>query len=1623
MGEIAKYLHDYNVRAFENLEPPELTASVVGTSGTTEYKYKATFVTLVGETTPSIEITVSTGPDTLNAVNKVLLQVATVPEAARSVRFYKNNAGTYELLGSVDASVALMHDQGQTLDSMTNPPTMNDSGRPGIVAICPHPGKAAQRQSWMDLQSIVQGWVQDIGDSLHKNGDVVSGCAEQYVSGNRWRMTAGKVYLWGIHVPVEASEVELTGTGEEWIGLQITPEFSTSEDDLAQRPAADEGVPAQYAMDGPDWLRLELNWAVDQSDMIQVRKFIDGQPVTQTFSIERTELRRELARRTNDVSGSFMVRPFPVKIEAHKTDADLLIAKTGPGKAYPEGWEVELKAAQKLEVRRARDTEFVNGSTVDAFLATGGTVVSTNAENFDVDGLSIKLRVGNGNSHTVTFSGNGKTAAECATAINASVNAYPTAGQPDIVVCSGIAGLLQIQAANGKSLTIEAVASDAYTVLGISTGTYAVTGQRIYPMNEKYVKDVADMTYAVEIVESVTHDGVSHKDLLGNSNVFSIIGAASSEVDCHDGKFDWEFGVDFGREGNYADYTAFGGSEPTNGATVFYKYRYQYTAAKGTRTLVEVIDAEITKGAEDGQDIITVTGATSIKRVIDNSDVTGLSGNVSDVVEILRVNDSAGQGSSAYSSYSLAKNSDAIGHSDSAIDWSAAGAQGSPPAGQPTTGGTYYVSYRFWLHEVEGDFVSADSYDHYEQIETAPDQVTLLRDAIDFRTLGILPMNSDNPVFDFNYYLKRVDKISLNSDGTLFVTEGKPARGAQAPQDQTGAVLVATLVIFPYTYTTKDVWVVPTDTLRIPQIGLNELRMRIERLEYYEAINAVERSAVEDTAALDAFGIYTDAFVGQGYGDIGFDKNGVNFSAAIDMREQCIRLPVEEHGYEITIDEASSSNMKRVGKVVVFDYEETVYAEQLKATDRINVNPDEVFSWQGTLRIKPEQDYWNDTEQLPSVEVNFDGAFDALIENAVADQNRARQINWGSWELMWNESGHWAEDQLQSNTDQHWVDATDANRNRVNALRQRTGTITTLVPGRRVVDMGERVVDTTLVPFMRTKLESGADFTIECTAEGLEPGHDYACTIDRVEVDTTPIAPTVAGVSTYEGKTTVVADASGKATFSFVMPSGIPVGDRQVKVFRADDEEASWASAIFSGMGLKQTKQTTTVGMPTVTERVETVTEQEFHWGDPLAQTISVTRGLVYISSVEIAVAKKDPVIPMTVEIRETLNGYPTRKVLQTATLYPDDISVSDDGSVLTKFAFDNIVAYGPGEYAMVLIANTTGYEVYYAELGFFDLVTGDLVAAQPYGGVLFHSPNNSTWEPYTKRDLKFKLNTCNFQNDAQIVFNRLTGFEASHLVTMIHDFLPVGCRMNWSYSTDGSNWKPFLPGINWALNEVATQVDLLCDITASGGTFMLAEEFMGVIMLLHQLEANYIGRNRTFTGTLKPDKATIIVDLDTDGVNWNGVRTVVPYITINDGEDWIEVAPPSGYEPVGKDDPYYEYRFETPDQASITGATNATPIVITSAGHGFKDNSIVDITGVTGNTAANGTFKVASADADTFALYDPDTGAAIAGNGEYVSGGTIDFAEFEQCRARLFLKTTNKAVTPQATKLRTICS
>lgn len=94
----------------------------------------------------------------------------------------------------------------------------------------------------------------------------------------------------------------------------------------------------------------------------------------------------------------------------------------------------------------------------------------------------------------------------------------------------------------------------------------------------------------------------------------------------------------------------------------------------------------------------------------------------------------------------------------------------------------------------------------------------------------------------------------------------------------------------------------------------------------------------------------------------------------------------------------------------------------------------------------------------------------------------------------------------------------------------------------------------------------------------------------------------------------------------------------------------------------------------------------------------------------------------------------------------------------------------------------------------------------------------------------------------------------------------------------------------------------------------------------------------------------------------------------------------------------------------AITGATNDPEMVITVPAHGLKTGEQVRISGVEGNTAANGTWFVTRIDNNTIRL------RGISGNGTYTTGGQLVQltqlrSEVDMGKYRLFIRSVDDAV------------
>ena len=174
--------------------------------------------------------------------------------------------------------------------------------------------------------------------------------------------------------------------------------------------------------------------------------------------------------------------------------------------------------------------------------------------------------------------------------------------------------------------------------------------------------------------------------------------------------------------------------------------------------------------------------------------------------------------------------------------------------------------------------------------------------------------------------------------------------------------------------------------------------------------------------------------------------------------------------------------------------------------------------------------------------------------------------------------------------------------------------------------------------------------------------------------------------------------------------------------------------------------------IPDVSSRIIRTT-----WRDPLAQTVSISEPTgIFVTKCDIFFASKDDGdTPVIFQIRTVDNGLPTSTVLPLSEIAidPSDIVTSQDGSIATSILLKAPVYLEPGlDYALVLLSDSTKYQVYISRIGEEDLVTQTFISNQPYLGSLFKSQNGSTWDASQWEDLKFTLYRANFVTEGNVV-------------------------------------------------------------------------------------------------------------------------------------------------------------------------------------------------------------------------------------------------------------------------------
>jgi hypothetical protein len=729
---------------------------------------------------------------------------------------------------------------------------------------------------------------------------------------------------------------------------------------------------------------------------------------------------------------------------------------------------------------------------------------------------------------------------------------------------------------------------------------------------------------------------------------------------------------------------------------------------------------------------------------------------------------------------------------------------------------------------------------------------------------------SEATIADIEYYLSRIDKIYLSSNGAFVVKQGTPSATPSEPEDSIVNAMPLFQISMPaYVRDLNDITISRFENKRYTMQDIGKLEARIGNMEYYTALSLLENDTanqfIDDGTGSNRLknGFMVDNFKSHDTGDV-FHPN---YKCSLDTKQGHLRPQHYTKNVSLIRSDVEASNKFVKGSYVMLDYTDVVFVDQPFAAVIENVNPFQVISWEGVLDIFPASDDWFDEERIPESVTEVEGDFLATIEAEGADPNTGIvPTEWNAWETQWSGThwGHWhgrwwwhrwwhwgwwghhwwwwggwpwrttvthqTRTGIATTVNERWDREVQGDKTvevkSIRWLRSRNITVnaSSVKPNIRMypffadrdvaplctpkvvrIEMEEGSVafqqGETVFAFRTTTQEAVEDvrdnkFGAVLAAANDRVGANYDFILDEANytVNSTylnldlvsmqqlggsalggtlltgdTVIGSQSGATATVTSTDLITDAQGQCRYSFYIPNPNndanprwPTGENTM-LFTGDPSNTkipgitdSSAEGIYSAVGNINVKQLQ-VNLVRNAEVVrDTVTESRTlrrTWRDPLAQSFLVNEpDGIFITKLDLYFQGKDKRLPITLQIRNMINGVPGLESYGSINLNPEDINVSDDASVPTTFVFENpIYLKDEDEYCFVLLTSSLEYEVWLSEMGQTDL-SGNRITKQPYLGVLFKSQNGTTWTTADLQDFKFTLYRASFKTNESAV-------------------------------------------------------------------------------------------------------------------------------------------------------------------------------------------------------------------------------------------------------------------------------
>ena len=1090
------------------------------------------------------------------------------------------------------------------------------------------------------------------------------------------------------------------------VGFKLIQEIVTSDDDSGLYD--NSGSVPNTTAPGADRYRIKLVLTtkddIDSDEtFVYLAKLVNSEvkDVVTGFN-QYNKINDLLALRTKEESGNYIVKPFKISFDSDADDNTKLDLNVSDGTAYVNGYRAAKPIPSTISMNRARDTLLLENEVVAANYGNYVIVES-------LLGLPNIHQFGQVNLRNNATYGSGSTIG------TARVRAIDAAGNNTYRLY-----LFNISMNSGSNFrdvrSIGTSAEDnAACVLENSIAVLkdANNESLIFPLPEQRPSNIEDISLQVQRRFLVTADsaGAASLNLSATGETFS-------------NTTDWIVSVD--SSGEIISPTISG-----SGAT-----SASITSAP-TGSLLEII-AYVNKSAGQIRSK-TDTETTDIASIeSDGSGVKYVDLGLVDVYDYSYIRDDSANGKDISHKFTLDG-----GQRDAYYGLGRLVLKG----GQTQNNSVAYKIKHF-THGATGDFFGINSYSgfNYARIpsHTLKDGTTIdLRNYLDFRPtvnssntftggtarINELPKNTDLINADVTYYLPRYDRLILDENGNVSVLEGVSSLDPKFKEIPENSIELYRFRMNPYSLNDSDMDVQYVETKGYTMKDINNIEKRVDRLEETTALTLLEL----DTSILEVLdssgnnrtksGFLADNFVDHFHSLVGNPE----YRASINPQKGTLNTAFVEKNVGLVYDSDESTNTIIKGDNIYIKYDEEEWIVQDKVSRTENVNPYAAFQFNGQLIISPASDEWRDVTIGTRI---IDGGSRIPTNQELL----AQSIEW-NWNGVDRETGE-AVSRVVSNR-----------------------TIRTLVD--------DRVLDIAIAPFIRSR-------RVFFKAAGLRPNTKIIPYFDQVDVSTwcrattfqnvnagrTEFGNTQNNATTHpDGSSELFTDAGGEVEGSFFIPNTSSIqfrtGAREFTLLDITaydpDNSTSVATAIYTAEGVLETRQQTIISTRLPPPPAPPPRPRRPRRIDPIAQSFYVSEEYgAFITKVRLFFKTKSDDMPVWVQIRPMVNGHPSDTEIipgSVKILQPANVAISDDASSPTDFEFDEPLYLAPNtEYCVVVMADTTDYNVFIAKMGEFILnTTTARVAKQPTLGSFFKSQNAMTWDPAQDEDLMFTLYRADF--------------------------------------------------------------------------------------------------------------------------------------------------------------------------------------------------------------------------------------------------------------------------------------